>query len=98
MDENRPGRLFCAIPVDANRPGQFFCVIPIEKFAAELTDRFGKLPYQVEELFDGLRLRWEAKKLGFDVAIGPVQKGKQTAKYAGVKDVRSALNTFLAKD
>lgn len=40
----------------------------------------------------------EAKKLGFDVAIGPVQKGKQTAKYAGVKDVRSALNTFLAKD
>ena len=40
----------------------------------------------------------EAKKLGFDVAIGPVIKGKQTAKYAGVKDVRSALNTFLAKD
>ncbi len=40
----------------------------------------------------------EAKKLGFDVAIGPVIKGKQTPKYAGVKDVRSALNTFLAKD
>ena len=38
----------------------------IEKFAAELTDRFGKLPYQVEELFDGLRLRWVARKLGFD--------------------------------
>lgn len=37
----------------------------------------------------------EAKKLGFDTAIGPVIKGKQPAKYAGVKDVRSALNTFL---
>ncbi len=40
----------------------------------------------------------EAKKLGFDVAIGPIQKDKQSTKYAGVKDVRSALNTFLAKD
>lgn len=41
----------------------------------------------------------EAKKLGFDLAIGPLMKGaKQTAKYTGVKDVRSALNTFLAKD
>ncbi len=40
----------------------------------------------------------EAKKLGFDVAIGPVLKGKQPARYIGVRDVRSALNTFLAKD
>lgn len=40
----------------------------------------------------------EAKKLGFDVAIGPLIKGKQPTQYAGVRDVRSALNTFLAKD
>lgn len=40
----------------------------------------------------------EAKKLGFDVCIGPIIKGKQPTKYMGVKDVRSALNTFLAKD
>ncbi len=40
----------------------------------------------------------EAKKLGFDVAIGPVTKTKTGAKYAGVKDVRSALNQFLAKE
>lgn len=39
----------------------------------------------------------EAKKLGFEVAIGPVIKGKQPAKYAGVRDIRSALNTFLGK-
>lgn len=40
----------------------------------------------------------EAKKLGFDVAIGPPTKTKPGAKYAAVKDIRSALNTFLAKD
>ncbi len=38
----------------------------IEKFAKELTDRFGKIPRQVNELFDGLRLRWTCKQLGFE--------------------------------
>ncbi|MBI1856984.1 DNA repair protein RadA [Candidatus Saccharibacteria bacterium] len=41
----------------------------------------------------------EAKKLGFDGAIGPIIKtGKKPALYSGVQDVRSALNTFLEKD
>lgn len=40
----------------------------------------------------------EAKKLGFELAIGPNIKGKQPSNYSGVKDIRSALNTFLAKD
>lgn len=41
----------------------------------------------------------EAKKLGFDGAIGPVQKsGKPPADLYGVKDVRTALNQFLEKD
>ncbi|MEO6133101.1 MAG: TRCF domain-containing protein, partial [Saprospiraceae bacterium] len=31
-----------------------------------LVDRFGALPIGVEELFDGLRLRWIARSLGFD--------------------------------
>ncbi|MDQ3016657.1 MAG: hypothetical protein M3R25_08065 [Bacteroidota bacterium] len=38
----------------------------IRKFADNLTDRFGRVPNVVEELFDGLRLRWVAKQLGFD--------------------------------
>ncbi|MGB4850207.1 MAG: transcription-repair coupling factor [Saprospiraceae bacterium] len=38
----------------------------IQKFAMSLVDRFGLLPRQVEELFDGLRLRWIARSLGFD--------------------------------
>lgn len=40
----------------------------------------------------------EAKKLGFELAIGPeIRSGKKPAKYHGVSDVRSALNTFLEK-
>lgn len=38
----------------------------------------------------------EAKKLGFEAAIGPLQKqGKKLALLQGVPDVRSALNQFL---
>jgi DNA repair protein RadA/Sms len=41
----------------------------------------------------------EAKKLGFDVVIGPVSQANKAGKYYnGVRDVRSALNTFLAKE
>jgi DNA repair protein RadA/Sms len=38
----------------------------------------------------------EAKKLGFEAAIGPVMRtGKKPALLQGVRDVRSALNQFL---
>jgi DNA repair protein RadA/Sms len=41
----------------------------------------------------------EAKKLGFEAAIGPLQKsGKKLPFLQGVTDVRSALNQFLEKD
>lgn len=41
----------------------------------------------------------EATKLGFDGAIGPIQKtGKKLTKLSGVADVRDALNKFLQKD
>lgn len=41
----------------------------------------------------------EAKKLGFDGAIGPiVRTGKAPAALMGTKDIRSALNQFLEKD
>ncbi len=38
----------------------------IQEFGEKLKDRFGKLPEQVLEIFDGLRLRWLAKRLGFE--------------------------------
>ena len=31
-----------------------------------MKDRFGPLPLEVDALFDGLRLRWKAKRLGFE--------------------------------
>ncbi len=41
----------------------------------------------------------EAKKLGFDGAIGPLQKtGKKSNFLLGVADVRGALNQFLEKE
>jgi DNA repair protein RadA/Sms len=41
----------------------------------------------------------EAKKLGFEAAIGPeIRAGKKPPLLTSVKDVRSALNTFLEKD
>lgn len=41
----------------------------------------------------------EAKKLGFDAAIGPaVKSGKKPALLTNVTDVRTALNTFLEKE
>ncbi len=35
-------------------------------FAVRMEDRFGQIPRQVRELFDGLRLRWVCKQLGFE--------------------------------
>ncbi len=41
----------------------------LQAYAKGLKDRFGPLPTQVEELFDGLRLRWLCRQLGFDRVI-----------------------------
>lgn len=41
----------------------------IEAFAKKLEDRFGKFPKPVNALFEGLRLQWLCKKLGFERLI-----------------------------
>lgn len=41
----------------------------VEQFSNQLRDRFGRLPVQVKELFEGLRLRWICKRLGFERVI-----------------------------
>lgn len=38
----------------------------IEKFKRELKDRFGKIPHQIDNLFEGLRVKWICKRLGFE--------------------------------
>lgn len=46
----------------------------IEEFRKALKDRFGPVPIEVDRLFDGLRLRWMAKDLGFERVV---LKGQQ---------------------
>jgi transcription-repair coupling factor (superfamily II helicase) len=41
----------------------------IKAFEAKINDRFGPVPRQILELFDGLRLKWTAKKLGLERII-----------------------------
>lgn len=41
----------------------------ISRFKLQLQDRFGKIPKQVLELFEGVRLKWVAKKLGIERII-----------------------------
>ena len=39
------------------------------EFEANLRDRFGPVPKEVHELMNTLRLRWKAKKLGFEKIV-----------------------------
>ena len=41
----------------------------LERFRSRLTDRFGPIPPQTEELFDVIRLRGQAKKIGFEKLV-----------------------------
>jgi DNA repair protein RadA/Sms len=40
----------------------------------------------------------EANKLGFDGAIGPINKDMKNKSYYGMRNIRDALNSFLEKD
>ncbi|MFN8293001.1 MAG: transcription-repair coupling factor [Chitinophagales bacterium] len=41
----------------------------LEKFRAQLNDRFGKVPHQVLELFNAVRVKWLATQLGMERII-----------------------------
>jgi transcription-repair coupling factor (superfamily II helicase) len=41
----------------------------LQRFSAMLTDRFGKVPSQVDELMNVVKLRWQAMDLGFEKMI-----------------------------
>ncbi len=41
----------------------------LEAFAAKMKDRFGPIPPEVNELFEGVKLRWVCKMLGFERLI-----------------------------
>jgi transcription-repair coupling factor (superfamily II helicase) len=50
----------------------------LEKFQSRLTDRFGKLPKEVQDLIETVRLRWLAEKIGFEKLTlkGNILKGQ----------------------
>ena len=41
----------------------------LARFEEQMQDRFGKLPPQVLELFDGVRLRWVCKRIGIERVV-----------------------------
>lgn len=41
----------------------------LQRFAQRLTDRFGAFPDEVSALFDTIRLRWIARKIGFEKVV-----------------------------
>ena len=46
----------------------------LQAFIDKMKDRFGRIPRAVRELFDGLRVRWISKRLGFERVILKRQK------------------------
>ncbi|MGB5033032.1 MAG: helicase-related protein, partial [Saprospiraceae bacterium] len=54
----------------------------IEKFSTELLDRFGPIPSSVFELFEGLRVRWIAKEMGFERVV--IKKKKLQAFFISI--------------
>jgi transcription-repair coupling factor (superfamily II helicase) len=41
----------------------------LERFTAEVTDRFGPIPHEVQELMEAIRLRWIGQQLGLEKMI-----------------------------
>lgn len=46
--------------------GEITDEVGISEFANKLKDRFGKIPWQIHNLFEGLKIKWICKKLGFE--------------------------------
>jgi transcription-repair coupling factor (superfamily II helicase) len=46
----------------------------LEKFGASITDRFGPIPAQVQDLMEAIRLRWSGERLGLEKMV--LKQGK----------------------
>ena len=57
----------------------------LQKFELEIVDRFGELPTQVLDLFDSVRLKWIAIKMGIEKLI--MKNGKMVGYF--IKDQQS---------
>jgi transcription-repair coupling factor (superfamily II helicase) len=53
----------------------------LERFEKQITDRFGRPPDEVYDLFNTIRLRWLAKKIGFEKIV--LKHGKLIGYFVG---------------
>jgi len=49
-----------------NEMGKLSKEAELAEFKSKMKDKFGPIPFQVEELFNGIRLRWICKELGME--------------------------------
>lgn len=56
----------------------------LEKFSISLKDRFGDLPVETHSLINTIRLRWLAKKIGFEKLI--IKNNRMTGHFTGERD------------
>ncbi|WP_394331531.1 transcription-repair coupling factor [Psychroserpens damuponensis] len=59
----------------------------LQKFESEIIDRFGELPIQVIDLFNSVRIKWVAKKIGLEKII--MKKGRFVGYF--INDQQSAF-------
>jgi len=65
----------------------------LKKFENRIADRFGPVPDEVLALFDTLRLRWMAKKIGFEKVM--LKNEKLTGYFVGVEDAEYFQSTIF---
>jgi transcription-repair coupling factor (superfamily II helicase) len=56
----------------------------LEAFSKKLKDRFGRLPRETLDLIQTVRLRWMAKKIGFEKLT--LKFGRMTGTFTGAQD------------
>jgi transcription-repair coupling factor (superfamily II helicase) len=56
----------------------------LKAFEARMIDRFGEIPPELHSLFDTIRLRWIAKKIGFEKLV--LKNGKLIGYFVGKED------------
>ena len=56
----------------------------LEAFSQKLKDRFGPLPKETKDLIQTVRLRWMAKKIGFEKLT--LKFGRMTGTFTGAHD------------
>lgn len=68
--------------------------IELQKFEKDLADRFGKLPYQTNDLLDLIRLKWLGRKLGIEKIIFKNKKFRAFFPYSNTKNKKFQEQIF----